>query len=104
MAAGRGSNGTQAGPAKLDIVELAVQYGHVTALRSMSLSLEPGTAIAVLGPNGAGKSSLANAVSGLVGSSAKSLLLDGEEIGKLSAYARARRGIGHLPDSRAIFP
>jgi branched-chain amino acid transport system ATP-binding protein len=104
MRTGHSSSETHAGPAKLDIVELAVQYGHVTALRSMSLSLEPGTAIAVLGPNGAGKSSLANAVSGLVGSSAKSLLLDGEEIGKLSAYARARRGIGHLPDSRAIFP
>jgi branched-chain amino acid transport system ATP-binding protein len=91
-------------PARLEVVDLQVQYGHVTALRSMSLTVEPGTAVAVLGPNGAGKSSLANSISGLVAGSARSLLLDGQEIRRLSAVARARRGIGHLPDSRAIFP
>jgi branched-chain amino acid transport system ATP-binding protein len=91
-------------PARLEITDLQVQYGHVTALRSMSLTVEPGTALAVLGPNGAGKSSLANSVSGLVPCSAASLLLDGQELRRLSADARARHGIGHLPDSRAIFP
>jgi branched-chain amino acid transport system ATP-binding protein len=92
------------GPARLEVVDLSVQYGGVTALRPMSLALEPGTVLAVLGPNGAGKTSLANALSGVVPSAALHVKLDGVEIRGLPSHRRARLGIGHLPDTRAIFP
>jgi branched-chain amino acid transport system ATP-binding protein len=93
-----------AGPASLEAIDLSVHYGDVTALRPLSVSLEPGVALAVLGPNGAGKTSLANALSGVVRGSAIGLKFDGTDIRLLPAHARARLGIGHLPDSRAIFP
>jgi branched-chain amino acid transport system ATP-binding protein len=83
---------------------LEVRYGHVTALRSVSFSLEPGTVLALLGPNGAGKSSLANAISGVVRTAAGTVELDGRSIARVPSHGRARLGIGHLPDSRAIFP
>ena len=92
------------GPARLEAVELSVQYGEVTALHPLSITLEPGTALAVLGPNGAGKTSFANALSGVVKGSAVAITLDGTDIRSLPAYMRARIGIGHLTDSRAIFP
>ena len=92
------------GPASLEVAGLEVRYGHVLALRSVSFTLEPGRVLALLGPNGAGKSSLANALSGLVRSSAGTVELDGHSIERMSTHGRARIGIGHLPDSRAIFP
>ncbi len=91
-------------PAKLAVDGLEVRYGHVTALRSVSFSLEPGTILALLGPNGAGKSSLANAISGVVRGTAGSIVLDDRDIGKVSTHGRVHLGVGHLPDSRAIFP
>jgi branched-chain amino acid transport system ATP-binding protein len=97
-------SGKAVDPARLEAVDITVQYGDVTALRPMSVTVEPGTALAVLGPNGAGKTSLANALSGVIPSSADSVTMDGAEIRGLRAYQRARIGIGHLPDSRAIFP
>lgn len=94
---------TGARPARLDVSGLEVRYGQVTALRSISFSLEPGTVLALLGPNGAGKSSLANALSGIVRAGG-AVELDGREIARVSSHGRVRLGIGHLPDRRAIFP
>jgi branched-chain amino acid transport system ATP-binding protein len=90
--------------ARLEVVDLSVDYGDVTALRPLSVTVEPGTALAVVGPNGAGKTSLANALSGVIASSATSVMLDDVDVRPLPAYARTRLGVGHLPDSRAIFP
>jgi branched-chain amino acid transport system ATP-binding protein len=91
-------------PARLDVEGLDVRHGQVRALRSVSFSVTPGEVLALLGPNGAGKSSLANALSGIVRPAVGSIKLDDREITSLSSHARVRLGIGHLPDSRAIFP
>jgi branched-chain amino acid transport system ATP-binding protein len=93
-----------AGPARLDVSGLEVRYGQVAALRSVSFSVEPGTVLALLGPNGAGKSSLANALSGVVRGAAGTIELDGQAIGTMPTHGRVRLGVGHLTDSRAIFP
>lgn len=95
---------SRAGAARLAVTDLAVQYGDVMALRPMSVVVEAGTCLAVLGPNGAGKTSLANALSGVIASTAKSVKLDESDIQGVPGYRRARLGIGHLPDAKAIFP
>jgi branched-chain amino acid transport system ATP-binding protein len=92
------------GPARVEVVDLSVQYGEVTALRPVSVTIEAGSVLAVLGPNGAGKTSFANALSGVITSDATALEIDGEDYSRLPSHARARLGIGHLPDARAIFP
>jgi branched-chain amino acid transport system ATP-binding protein len=92
------------GPARVEVVDLSVQYGEVTALRPVSVTIEAGTALAVLGPNGAGKTSFANALSGVIHSDAKAVTIDGVDFHSKPSFARARLGVGHLPDARAIFP
>jgi ABC-type branched-subunit amino acid transport system ATPase component len=90
--------------ASLEVDELEVSYGKVVALRPLTFHVDAGTVLAVIGPNGAGKTSLANALIGIIPSHSKSLKFGGREITKLSTYQRARLGMGHVPDSRAIFP
>jgi branched-chain amino acid transport system ATP-binding protein len=68
------------------------------------VTIEPGTVLAVLGPNGAGKTSLANALSGSVPSAAGKVHFDGIDLRGVPAHRRAQLGLGHLPDSRGIFP
>jgi branched-chain amino acid transport system ATP-binding protein len=99
-----GEEQERAAAARLELVDLSVSYGEVTALHPLSVTVEAGTALAVVGPNGAGKTSFANALGGIVRSSAASVKLDDVDIVSLPAYRRARLGVGHLPDSRAIFP
>ncbi len=85
-------NEDSAGPARVEVVDLAVQYGEVTALRPVSVAIEPGTVLAVLGPNGAGKTSFANALSGVIRSEATAINIDGEDYSGLPVLrSRAAR-------------
>jgi branched-chain amino acid transport system ATP-binding protein len=98
------ASSTEAGPAPALVVrDLAVSYGGVVALRPVSFEVAAGTVLAVLGPNGAGKTTLANALSGLVTTQSGSVQLGGRELAGLPVEQRVRGGLGHLPDSRAIF-
>jgi branched-chain amino acid transport system ATP-binding protein len=92
------------GAPALEIVDLVVEYHGVPALRGVTFSVPARRIVAVLGPNGAGKSTLANSVSGLVKSTGGVIRLGGQDITPMPAYERHRRGIGHLPDLRGIFP
>jgi urea transport system ATP-binding protein len=88
---------------------LAVQnvnlfYGAAQALRGVSLSAQIGRVFCLLGRNGVGKTSLLRAISGLQPISSGSIQLDGQEVSKLPAYDRARRGVALVPQGREIFP
>jgi branched-chain amino acid transport system ATP-binding protein len=87
---------------------LAIQSLRVTGptapiLDQVSLAVEPGELVGLLGANGAGKSSLLRAIMGLAPTRG-SIRFAGEEIGSLGAAARARRGIGYVPEGRRLFP
>jgi branched-chain amino acid transport system ATP-binding protein len=97
-------SGVDGRPAELRVDDLSVAYDGVTALAQLSFELSAGETMAVLGANGAGKTTLANALSGLVATRSGTIALDGVEVGALAPEARARQGLGHLPDFRAIFP
>jgi len=79
-------------------------YGSTPVLHEISLSLGSGEIAAVLGRNGAGKTTLMRAISGTIPCTGGSLSLDETDLGSLSAYKRARLGISHVPQGRAIFP
>ncbi|WP_448720009.1 ABC transporter ATP-binding protein [Microbacterium natoriense] len=83
---------------------VTVSRGAGPVISDVSLTVHGGEVLALVGPNGAGKTSLIESVSGVTPHSSGSLALDGEPIDKLSRVARARRGIVHIEQGRAVFP
>jgi len=78
---------------RLEIEKLTKSYAGVTALRDVSLTVEPGTVHALIGPNGAGKSTFINVVAGLYRPDAGSIRFNGKDVTILPAHLRARLGI-----------
>ncbi len=90
--------------AMLEVRDLDVHYGSSQALFGLSLSVAPGTVVAVLGSNGAGKSTLARSVSGLVAPTSGKVLFEGRDVTGLSAHRIRALGLTYVPEGRGIFP
>jgi urea transport system ATP-binding protein len=88
----------------LEVSDIDLHYGAAQALRGISLKAEAGKVTCVLGRNGVGKTSLLRAIVGQHPVSKGNILLDGNNITSLSTVARARSGIGFVPQGREIFP
>src|SRR5437868_3216164 len=88
----------------LDINAIDLHYGAAQALRSVSLTAEPGKVTCVLGRNGVGKTSLLDALAGQHPVSRGTISFDGQDITSLKPSDRARRGIAYVPQGREIFP
>jgi urea transport system ATP-binding protein len=88
----------------LTVETIDLHYGAAQALRHVSVAAEPGKITCVLGRNGVGKSSLLRAIVGQQPVSSGRILFDGQDITRLKAYERARRGIAYVPQGREIFP
>lgn len=88
----------------LELRGIQAGYGEHVVLRDVSLTVQPGTVVAVLGPNGAGKTTVLRVASGLIRPSAGTVLLGGEDVTRARPYARARRGLCHIPEGRGIYP
>ncbi|MEU0791961.1 ATP-binding cassette domain-containing protein [Amycolatopsis sp. NPDC005961] len=83
---------------------LTVKRGAGPVIRDVGFTLEPGRITALVGPNGAGKTSLLEAVSGVVAPSAGRVHLGDADITRHSRVARARLGLAHIEQGRAVFP
>jgi urea ABC transporter ATP-binding protein UrtE len=79
-------------------------YGSTPVLQDLSLDVAEGARIAILGRNGVGKSTMLRTVMGALPLMSGTIRLDGEDISRLPAYERARRGIAYVPQGRDIFP
>jgi branched-chain amino acid transport system ATP-binding protein len=90
--------------ALLELDGVAVHYGRIQALVGVSVSVEAGEIVALIGANGAGKTTTMRAVSGLLPLSAGRVVFDGEDITRLRADLRVRRGICQAPEGRGVFP
>ncbi|MGC8493002.1 MAG: ABC transporter ATP-binding protein [Syntrophobacteraceae bacterium] len=86
----------------LEIRGLTVRYGQAVAVTDVSLEVNKGEWVALIGPNGAGKTSTIKAVLGLV-SHEGHILLEGEPLDGLPAWARQGRGLGYVPEGRRLF-
>ena len=69
--------------------------GEVEIINNISLTLEEKKIYVITGPNGGGKTSLAKAIMGIYPVSKGSILLDGEDITKMTITERANRGVGY---------
>jgi len=87
----------------LRLENLHVYYGHVHALKGISLELADGELVALLGANGAGKSTTLMAVSGIARSRSGSITYDGEELGRKDPREIVELGIIQSPEGRRIF-
>jgi branched-chain amino acid transport system ATP-binding protein len=77
----------------LKITGVSKHFGGFTALDDVNLEIGAGERFGLIGPNGSGKTTLINCISGSLRNDAGSIRFQGEEISKLPAYQRTRRGI-----------
>ena len=88
----------------IEAENVTLHYGGSQILHGVSLTAEPGRVTCVMGNNGVGKTSLMNLLAGRHPRSGGELRLMGEKLGRVTAQDMARRGVGYVPQGRAIFP
>ena len=86
----------------LRITDLAVAYGHIEAVKGISLELQAGEITALVGANGAGKSTTLLALSGLLKPTRGKVEFEGEDISRLAPNQIVQRGVVQVPEGRAI--
>ncbi len=82
---------------------LVKHFKRRAVVRDVSLRVDAGEIVGLLGPNGAGKTTSFYMMVGLVVPDSGRILLDGDDISKLPMHARARRGLGYLPQEASVF-
>jgi urea transport system ATP-binding protein len=88
----------------LSLSNIHVSYDGSRILRDVSLAVEPGKVVCLMGRNGVGKTTTLKAITGLVKPDSGSVTLGGQELVGLKPDARARVGLGYVPQGRDIFP
>jgi len=78
-------------------------YGGRRVVNEVSIEVRAGEIVGLLGPNGAGKTTTFYMTVGLARPDSGRVFLNGEDVTDLPMYARARRGIGYLPQEPSIF-
>ena len=87
----------------LEIKNLTVNYGAITALRGISFQVGSGDIVTLIGANGAGKTTALRAISGLLKTRGGEVLYQGRNIANLPAHQIVRLGISHVPEGRMVF-
>ncbi|MDI9896162.1 ABC transporter ATP-binding protein [Rhodococcus sp. IEGM 1381] len=87
----------------LEVSDLHVRYGKVSAVTNIGLTVQPGRITLVLGANGAGKSTTLRTIAGLVQPTAGTIVLDGESLVGLKAHRVVKHGISLVPEGRQVF-
>ncbi|MGJ8454706.1 ABC transporter ATP-binding protein [Pseudothermotoga sp. U03pept] len=87
----------------LEVRNVVVRYGRITAVNGVSFTLNEGELLALIGANGAGKSSTLNAVMGLVKVAEGEILFEGKRITQMNSWERAKLGISMVPETARPF-
>jgi len=87
----------------LELDRLSVAYDRAPVVRDLTLTVGRGEVVALLGANGAGKTTTLRAISGLLKPVSGAVRLAGLDLAGVSATARARLGLAHVPHDRGIF-
>jgi branched-chain amino acid transport system ATP-binding protein len=87
----------------LEVRDLHAYYGKSHILQGVQLAVGAGEIVSILGRNGVGRSTTLKAIMGDVPPHG-SIVFKGEPIAGLKPYEIAHRGLGYVPEDRAIFP
>ena len=86
----------------LQVKNLKMNYGAITALKGIDITVCKGQIVALLGANGAGKTTTLKVISGLLKPSAGKIIFDGEDIAGKTAHKIAKMGIMQSPEGRHV--
>ena len=89
--------------AMLEVKDIHTYYGHIHALKGVSLTVEKGEIVTLIGANGAGKTTTLRTISGLLHPKQGEIWLEGERIDGLPAHVIVTKGIGQSPEGRKVF-
>jgi len=87
----------------LEVCEVSVRFGGLTALDAVSLTVEPGQVVGVIGPNGAGKTTLLNVLCGFIRPDDGQVLLDGRRYHDLRPHRLADLGVARTLQGVGLF-
>ncbi len=87
----------------LELRDINAGYGPFRALFNVSLSVDPGTVLALLGSNGSGKTTIARVCSGLIVPTGGQVLFEGTDVSGWRPFRFAQLGIIHAPEGRSVF-
>jgi branched-chain amino acid transport system ATP-binding protein len=78
-------------------------YGHIHALKGVTMEVHAGEVVTLIGANGAGKTTTLKTISGLLHPRKGQVTFEGADVSKTAAHELVRAGIGHAPEGRRIF-
>jgi urea transport system ATP-binding protein len=90
--------------AALEVAALGASYGATPILQGVEMRIAPGEIVGLVGRNGVGKTTTMRCLIGLLRATRGSIKLQGEDVTALPSDARARLGMGYVPQGRAVFP
>jgi branched-chain amino acid transport system ATP-binding protein len=90
--------------AELEVKDLTLRFGGITAINGLDFALRSGELIAVIGPNGAGKTSLLNCITGYYRPQQGRVIFNGSDITHLSTHRLVKIGIGRTYQNIELFP
>jgi branched-chain amino acid transport system ATP-binding protein len=88
----------------LELRNVNTYYGHIHALKGISIDVDRGEIVTLIGSNGAGKSTTLKTISGLLSPRSGEVLLQGKSIGGMPAHRVASLRVAQSPEGRRVFP
>lgn len=88
----------------LDVKDLHAFYGASHVVQGVTFSINPTEAVALVGRNGVGKTSTLKSLMGMETRTRGSISMEGTPLMGMPAHVRAARGLGYVPEERAVFP
>jgi branched-chain amino acid transport system ATP-binding protein len=87
----------------LEVKNLVVNYGVITALQGVSLTVKQGDIVTLIGANGAGKTTTLRTISGLLKARSGEIIYQGRNITNLPPHQLVKLGVAHVPEGRMVF-
>jgi branched-chain amino acid transport system ATP-binding protein len=90
-------------PIVLEVKDLTVNYGVITALHGVSMQIRQGDIVTLIGGNGAGKTTTLRAISGLLKAASGTVEYEGQPVQNCKPHKIVARGLCHVPEGRMVF-